>query len=189
MTVPLLSSCSGLLHYVTDPQAKTPGYRLFTGHTEGLRISFEYPDTWKRLSIEKYDAFELLRIDDENSASINVVSDVNAANGGEFENAHTLLQHYLSHESDSPTLKILSQGKVLLGNVEGEEVSYSSRFTAEHMPGKPADYIVDKVVIWRYIVVDYKGRIYDIHLLVDADKYDAVKEGFEHLIATFRFLE
>jgi hypothetical protein len=181
MTVLLISSC-WLPHYVTDPHAKTPGYRLYTGRTEGLSVSLEYPDTWKRLSNEKYDTFELVRLDNENSDSIDISSDLNAAQGGEYESAHALLQYCLNRDGGLLEFRLISQGLVMLGEVEGEELSYSWRFKAKEVD-------IDKVVIQKYVVVDYEGRVYSVSLFVDADKYEGIKEGFEHLLATFRFLE
>jgi hypothetical protein len=75
---------------------------------------------------------------------------------------------------------------VWLGQVEAQELTYSYRFK-----GTEAHYGItfDEIVTRRYLAADYKGRIYDIDLFVDADRYENVREGFEHLIATFRFLE
>jgi len=187
MAMPLISSC-----WLPDSQAETPGYRLFTGRTEGLRISFEYPEMWRRKDIEKHDAFEDLRLLSDNSAYVDISSDVNAAKGGEFENAHALLEDWLDSFSSEQEFEILSRGKALLGNVEGEEAVYSYFFVnypnPDWHPGAPP-LGPDKYVIKRFLAVDYKGRIYSFLFGVDADEYESVKESFEHLLATFKFLD
>lgn len=73
----------------------------------------------------------------------------------------------------------------MIGGVEGEELSCSFRIRGMDAHSG-AD--IDKVLIDRELAADYNGRIYRISLVVNADKYDGVKEGLEHLLATFRFL-
>ena len=185
MIVPVVSSC----------QQAAPGYKFFTGRTEGLRISFEYPDTWRRKVFEKHDAFENSRLQSDNSAYVDISSNVNAANGGNFENAHARLEDWLDSFSSQQEFKILSRGKMLLGNIEGEEAVYSYFDRSGSIPfldyhqGMTYSPLPDRYVIKRFLAVDYKGRIYSFLFGVDADEYESVKESFEHLLATFKFLD
>jgi hypothetical protein len=186
----LISSCSCTNE---DPDAKTEGYRLFIGNTEGLYISFEYPDTWRRDDIEKHDAWEYFYLLGCKSSYMDISSDVNAANGGEFENARARLEDRLNSFSNLfDEFEILSRGKVLLGNVEGEEAVYSYFFVnypnLDWHPGAPP-LGPDKYVIHRLLAVDYKGRIYSLFFRVDADEYEEFIGDFEHIIATFKFLD
>jgi len=48
---------------------------------------------------------------------------------------------------------------------------------------------IDKIVLQRTLAADYKGHIYEIGIFVDADKYEAVKDGFEHILNTFKFMD
>jgi hypothetical protein len=178
----LASSCG----WAIDPHSKTPGYRLYTGRTDGFRVSFEYPDVYSRyLGIEK----------DKTSASINlyyetdhsiigVVSYVNTANGGHLEDAHAAVEHYMEVVSKDPEFQILSQKDISLGGATGEEVICSSRQDSTHAVPP-----VSRIAMQRFLAVDYGKRIYEIDIIIDADKYMDIKDGFEHLLATFRFLE
>lgn len=182
VTLPLVSSC-GLFG---DPSAKTEGYKLFTGRSEGLSISFEYPETWNRDPyIESHEKSYTLSIYSGNSIT-GVNSNVNATHGGDYENAHALLQDQLDSFSKSLDFKLLSQGKSLLGKVEGEEVTYSWRleFLDEHTGRQ-----TDKAMVEKHLAADYEERIYHINIFADADKYEELKECFEHIIATFKFLK
>ena len=186
----VFSSC-GYLGYVTDPASKTQGYRIFTGQTEGFRISFEYPKTWTRQAIQNDKASKSLNIHTPYS-SIIVSSDATVGNGGDFINAAELIQHEidlnLNKEFPSPGFQIISQNNIQLGKVDGEDLVYSFRLQglAVEAPAEKAN--IDKIVLQRITAADYKGRIYDIGIFVDADKYEAVKDGFEHILSTFKFL-
>ena len=169
-------------HYTTDPPAKTAGYKLYTGRTQGLRISFEYPDTWRRQTIEKHDTFRVVFFDYE-TGSGSIGSDATAGEGGEFEGPNELIHYELDRDSSRPEFDIMSLTKTRLGQAEGEEAIYSYRL----MLKSPT--VIDKIVVQRTLAAEYQGRIYDISILANADSYDIVKEDFEHLIATFRFLD
>lgn len=82
MLVAVFSSCN----FFGDPAARTPGYKLFTGTTDGFRISFEYPDSWIRKPVEqygeKYDGAITLDLVTSQDTLITIDSYLNAANGG-----------------------------------------------------------------------------------------------------------
>lgn len=191
MLITTASSCTLLNDLVGDPPAKTSGYRLFTGRTDGLRVSFEYPDSWQRRSLKKYDTYRALSLEVSPKVKVNIDSDVNIANGGRYEDAAQLIQHYLNISSGNIDFRVLSHTKVNLDRVKGEELIIIFRFLNNvldpHLP--PGIRLFDEPQIERHFITDHRGHIYDIYLMIDADKYDTVKSDFEHLLATFRFLE
>ena len=178
----MASACYGL-HSVTDPDSKTPGYKLFTGRTGGVRVSFEYPNTWRRISADG-----LVYLVSQDSY-VTVCSVANKSEGGNYADAGELTQHWLDSWSTAPEFRVLSRGKAQLGQAEGEEVMYSRRFQGSdpHAPLVPIE--LGEIAVTRTLDVDYKGRIYVIDLLAAVDRFETVKGDFEHLIATFRFLE
>jgi hypothetical protein len=183
LTVTLLilpSSCE-------DPIG-SPESRLFTGRTEGFRISFEYPDTWRRDEVYKYDAYRVISLY-SSGLTVSVSSDVTANNGGDFADASELIQTHAGYDSWRPEFQIISRSKTQLGQVEWEEVIYSCRFIHNLDPHLPPNTVVDYIGINRSLATDHQGRIYGINLIADVDSYQEVREGFEHLIATFRFLD
>lgn len=171
-----------------DQLAATPGYKLHEGRLRDMLISFEYPDTWSRHSIGDI-AIYLRPSPGEDLFEVEILSwDVALKGVTSDEKAPAVLQYYLDTESTTPEFQIISRGKIILSNVEGEEVCYSlhimGRITTE-----PISVIRDRVQIRRRLSVDYKGLNYLLSFFVDADKYEEIKPGFEHVIATFRFLE
>lgn len=183
----IVSSC-GFPSFVTDPAAKTPGYRLFTGRTEGFRISFEYPDTWQRQAIYKYDTLRSIYLKSETSKTY-VSSDMSYPNEPGADNASDSVQRHLRDASRREEFQLLSHTKVHLGQAEGEELVYFYRLTVPPEFAYPRGTVIDKLMVERYLAADYEGRIYSLSSSVDADKYENVKEDLEHLIATFRFLD
>jgi len=139
--------------------------------------------------MEKYDTFRVIDLRPNETDTVSITSDVTAAKGGDFTNAGELVQHLLDLDSAAPEFRILSRTRVRLGQVEAEEVIYSYRFVVKDDPHLPPGTVINKVLVARELAVDYGERIYHVGLLADGDKYENLKEGFEHLIATFRFLE
>ena len=185
---PTVSSC-GFPWDASDPVSNTSGYRLFTGKDEGFRVSFEYPDTWRRKGIEKYDSSIGVRLILSDTSSIHVSSYMSSNGGGDYENAGELIPDLLNIYSERPEFQVLSYTTVRLGQVEGEEVIYSYRFIVESDPHLSPETVIDKMVIGIILAADYKGRIYDIGLGVDDDEYENVRADYEHLIDTFQFLD
>jgi hypothetical protein len=184
----ILGTCSAPpfpILYENDPTAKTQGYRLFKGSTgEGVRFSFEYPVMWKRQNVIENST---LLIPDKYSY-IRVGAVATSAKGGDFADAEELIERILDVPSKSPEFQILSRSYTPLGQTVGEEVIYSFRLQA--VPYYlPPPILSNRLVVARDLVVDYRNSIYHVSLIVDAERYETVKEGFEHLIATFRFLE
>jgi hypothetical protein len=189
ITTAFTSSCFDLT-YANDPTADTPGYRLFTGKSEDLRFSFEYPDEWRRVVrgiIGLSRSVYLIPYDYFYSRVI-VRSETTSANDGDFADAGELIEQILDVPSESPEFKILSHGVASLGQAEGEEVIYSFRPQREPYYLLP-EFLYDQLVVTRDLVADYGNRIYYVSLVVDADQYESFRKGFEHLIATFYFLE
>ncbi len=186
----LITSCIGP-HFVTDPHSKTPGYRIFRGTSEGFRISFEYPEKWRRLSPEKYDTYYVifLYVTGKN-ASISISSDMNAAYGGEFENANASIEHSVNISSNGLEFQVISRGNISLGSGEWQELVYSFRDKDYGLdPHMPVGTVTDKISVDRELALDYKTRVYEIGLSVDYDEYARVNRDFDHLLATFRFLD
>jgi hypothetical protein len=173
---------------VTDPESNTPGYKLFEGKKNGFRISFEYPDSWGRVSLAtsgNYNYMPLLPPD----SSVIIDSVTNKNKGGDYIDASDLIQSKLDSKSRQTYLKILSRNKIQVGQGEGEEVTFSYIFPGQD-PQKPPVYArAGEVVIFRLLDVNYKDHIYDINVVAAEDKYESAKVDFEHLIRTFRFLD
>lgn len=170
--------------YNNDPNSKTEGYKFFKSSKTGLVVSFEYPNDWKRMNIEQYGTFINVNFDFGNSVSVS--SDEATLNKGGYPDAAAWVQDLLKIDSSNQDFQILSQGQILLDQINAEELTCTYRLQGTY--AEPPGTTVNKMMIDRFITSDYKGRIYDIHLFVDADKYEAAKNGFEHLIDTFRFL-
>ena len=182
-----LSSCNFI--NIGDPAAKTSGYKLFEGRSDGFRISLEYPNSWSRRSIEKYGGLVVVLFMPSNTSSVTISSDLNKSNGGENTNADEVIQRDLSISSTRPDYNILSEINFKLGQVEAKDITYSYRFIFDdqHAPTKSSH--IDMINLVRTVIVDYKNRIYKVNLLMDANTYQNVKPGFEHVISTFQFLE
>lgn len=121
------------------------------------------------------------------TSSVYVTSYVNVGEGGYFKDAGELVQDHFERESSFPEFKVLSRSKTYLDGIEGEELFDSWRFVETDDPHLPAGTVIDKLVVHRFLAVDYKEHIYNIYLSADADEYDINKDGFEHLITTFHF--
>ena len=172
---------------VSDPASDTPGFKLFKGTTKGFRISFEYPDSWDRVSVDRvgtYSYMPLLPTD----CSVIINTDAKKSKGGTYSNSSEAIQHGIDSESTLTDFTILKHDMIQLGQVEGEELMYSYIYPGQdpHMPVVYAS--SGETVIARKIVIDYQDYIYFIDLLAAADNYENAKPGFEHLIATFKFL-
>lgn len=179
----LLTTASAcfILHPATDPDSKTAGYKLFTGRTSGISISFEYPNTWTRYSDDG-----LVYLISKDSY-IRIDSSTNKINGANT-NANEDLQNWIDLWSTAPEFQIISRNEVRLGQAKGEEAIFSRVFQGSdtHAPAPPVQ--IGDTVIERTLEADYNGRIFFIDLLVQADIYDQVRGDFEHLIATFQYL-
>lgn len=182
-----VSGCYGL-RSLNDPESETPGYKLFTskkigGLVSGVRIRFEYPDTW---SASLGEAMVYLWSQD---SYVIVESDYNSRKGMDYANAAELTEDWLDWVSTEPEFQLLSRAKAQLGQAQGEEVMFSYLFHGSdpHVPLVPID--SGTTAITRSVIADYKGRIYYIDLLVAADRYDQAKVDFERILETFEFLD
>jgi hypothetical protein len=181
------TSLSCAPHYVDDPIAGTPGFKMFTSRVPGFRISFEYPDTWRRLSVEGQGEGKWIFLYPTES-SISISSDALTNAGGEFDNPNQLIQHELEREPFLPEFQIIRKGNVQLGQEPGKEVVYSYRYMRKDDPHLPPGTAIDKLVVERSIAAEHKGRIYHVNALIDNDD-EVTQQSFEHLITTFRFLD
>ena len=181
------------------PPVVTQGYRLFKGDTEGLLVSFEYPDSWVFEDGESnsiYADFHL-RFGYQNSITLQFSSEVSVRSfpqsfslpPSHFKNASDFLEYKVSDVSGLSSFQSISKGKYKLGNVEGEEASYS--FLDIMVVSVEIGTELRQNVIYRHVVADYEGRIYWVRLRVntDVDKFEDYNPDFEHLLATFKFLE
>ena len=186
----VFSSCEYLDMSLTL-QAKRKGIGYLQGKPRVSELVLNILKLWTRQAIQNDKASKSLNIHTPYS-SIIVSSDATVGNGGDFINAAELIQHEidlnLNKEFPSPGFQIISQNNIQLGKVDGEDLVYSFRLQglAVEAPAEKAN--IDKIVLQRITAADYKGRIYDIGIFVDADKYEAVKDGFEHILSTFKFL-
>ncbi len=194
VVVTLFASCGPRITYADDPAADTPGYKLFTGKVDGFRTSFEYPETWRRVesgltSADKTERWAAFLPDDYSDLYIR--SKLTTVNGGDFTGANEWIEHVLAAESTYPDFQIISRGEAQIGLSRGEEAICSFKLRGinglDYQP--PSVLFVQPLVVAHDLAVDHNGRIYALSLLVDAEHYVNLKEGFEHLITTFRFLE
>ena len=191
----------------TNPPAVTPvtlGYTLFQGNTEGLLISFEYPENWRfdGLYTIKSKAGIALKFGSDSTESYVAIESMSLPYDESpiaYENAHDLLQEQVWWHSSFknpgqgdysmlPPPDLVSR-TITLGGVEGEWISFSSdKFDPlyYHSPNPKKLHI-----IYRHAAVDYKGCIYWIRYQVNTnvDDDEKYKQGFDHILATFRFLE
>jgi hypothetical protein len=181
-----LSSCE--LIYVGDQKANTPGYKTFEGKDEGFRIRFEYPNSRKRNSIEKYNGSIWVSFDGSKKLGLIVSSDLNKANGGQSTDAEAVIRHDLDNYSKAPDYNLLSHQKIKLGQVECQEVIYTFRFIFDDQHAPRASSNTDKNMLMRVIAVDKQARIFIIDLIVDTIEYENIRTDFEHMISTFQFL-
>jgi hypothetical protein len=121
--------------------------------------------------------------------TVGITSDVASPGGGDYANAAALVQDILDVNSEQPEFRVLSRTRVRLGETEAEEAVYSYRYLRAGDPHLPPGTVIDKMVVGRLIAADRKERIYDVSLLAEVDEYEGIKDGFEHLISTFRFLD
>ena len=168
---------------VSDPESNTQGYKLFTGHEEGMRVGFEYPDSWRRQSFYKYKKYIDLQLNFPNSNSVYISSDVNALNGGEFKSASDLFQNHLDSQLG---IQISNRTQIQLGGIQSEEAIFTYRFSGTDIHGTA---VIDRNITETYLAADYKSRIFDIRLFVDSDKYESVKSDVDRLVSTFKFLD
>jgi len=167
ITTAFTSSCFDI-KYANDPTADTPGYRLFTGKSEDLRFSFEYPDEWRRVTKGVILSTRISRwvfIYPDGYSVVRVGSQVTSADGGDFADAGELIEHILDIASTQhimdPDFQILNRDKAPLGQVEGEEVIYSfQHWTTDQLDYAAPLILLQKPVVARDLVADYGGRIY-----------------------------
>jgi hypothetical protein len=187
-------SCSCLSS--NNSSTVTPGYTLFKGNTEGLMVSFEYPDSWVLEASRSTSTGE--RMDLHFGSNLNgfgfnssiMVSSVPQSYSDplafHFKDASDLLKYEVSDVSSLPSFRSISSGGYMLGNIEGEEVSYSYLQAYDLLLQRPF-----RNVIVRNVAADYKNRIYWIMMTLDTDfdKFEDYNPDFEHLLATFKFLK
>lgn len=183
-----LTSCLPFLPGM-DPDAPTAGYKVFTGRVDGFRITFEYPQGWRKTRFDRYDGhgdFRAQNFSPYGGSSLYVSSQTNASSGGKYATAAQLVDTLLRVDSSSKEFRILGQSELRLGQAAAIETTCSYR-----LQGKDAHStaVVDKVLIAREIAADYNGRIYGISTSADEKEDPIVKEGYEHIVATFRFLD
>jgi hypothetical protein len=174
----------------------TPGYKLFQGDTEGLMVSFEYPEDWV-LSTENPDEHRQSIFIKFGSSSPEWVHSCVLIESYPipyhkppiaYEDAHDLI--YDKTIGNYPIIPPdLVSGAIVLGGIQGETVSYSADEPNPMYYHSPDPEILH--ILYRHVAVDYKGRIYWIlyDINTNLDDNDSYEPGFEHLLATFRFLE
>jgi hypothetical protein len=120
--------------------------------------------------------------------SVIIDSDANKSKGGRYSNASEAIQSEIDSHATLDKFKIINRDTIQLGQTKAEELIYSYIYPGQdpHMPVTYAD--AGETVIARTIDVVYQNYLYDIGLLAAIDNYENAKIGFEHLIATFRFL-
>ncbi len=168
---------------VIDPESKTPGYKIFSGSSKGFRISFEYPDSWKRTAVEHGGgsgrSYLPLFLPD---SYITISSD------SDNQPADAAIQLRLDIISKYPEYKLISRSNNTLGQTTSEQVVSSYPFEGQDNLLPQAYANIGETVIERVITVNYKGYIYYIYFLANLVAYDNEKPGFEHMLSTFRFL-
>jgi hypothetical protein len=190
-TIPILCmipSCT-LLSGTGDPDAKSEGYKLYTGREEGFRLSSEYSENWQRDTVNINDpnskmvaiSFNIPRL----YSTVTIASDVNKANGGHYIDANEYIDDDFSIFSQRPEFKLIERKNTFLGSIMSEEIIYSYRFYIS-LGGDGMDDI-DRINLMRMIATDYKGRIYSINLYSTPLEYDNIKNDFEHLVINFKF--
>jgi hypothetical protein len=164
---------------VIDSDSGTPGYKLFKGTKKGFRISFEYPNTWDRVTVDRVGTGSYMPLLPPD-CSVIISSDVGSS--------QIALQFQLDLISKHREFSLISRDNVTLGQAEGEEIICSYLFPGQdpHLPGAYVD--TGETVINRILSVDYKGYYYYIELIASLNAYDIEKTGFEHMLSTFRFL-
>ncbi|OGO24076.1 MAG: hypothetical protein A2144_07305 [Chloroflexi bacterium RBG_16_50_9] len=180
--LPIFTSCQrGEL--VIDPESEALGYKIFKGTTKGFRISFEYPNTWGRNTVDRGGTYNYMPLSPLNSRVI-IVSDKTGDS-----NADEILDSIIDGESKNTEFQIIIRSKIVLGKTEGEEVNYSYRFGVED-PHRPLVYAEpgDKV-IGRILSVNHNDYNYNLFLLAAISNYEDANRGFEHIIQTFKFLD
>jgi len=173
----------------SDSHSSVEGYKVFTGRDDGFRIEFEYPDTWQKRPIEKYGTFIVLSFRPSDTSTVSLWSDEKSNNGGNYTGVDELVNHIIAIHSDSPDFEIVSQTITQIGGIEARELIISYRQYAEDDPHFPPGYIIDIPSIDRIEIVEYQDRIYKLSLMVRSEQYETLKEDFEHMISSFRFLD
>ncbi len=187
----LMPGCQ-LARYAQDPPAQTAGYSVFTGKREGLRVQFEYPEGWQRLRPEGRDDFEMVRMNAGLKvlwASADVSSWLMAGDGTEPGSATEEVGRELDFASRLREFRLVRHDREMVGGVEGEGVTYSYHVHVDNDPHLPAGTVIDRDLGRRLVAVEHGGRVYSLSLVVEAAEYDGMNRAFEHLLATFRFLD
>ncbi len=183
-----LTSCLPLLPGM-DPDAPTAGYKVFTGRVDGFRITFEYPEGWTKTKFERYDEhadYRVQRFSPHGLSSLAVSSQTDTSGGGKYATASELVNSLLEADDNAPEFHLISKSEPSLGQVAAYEVVASFR-----LQGKDAHStaVVDEIVVERRIGANYRGRIYVISTFADENEDLVVKPGYEHIVATFHFLD
>jgi hypothetical protein len=184
----LASSCN-YLPFQGDPAAETPGYKIYTGNSKGIPVSFEYPNSWKRKSIESIGIIKsMLFLREDVSFNLSVASQPNKANNGDFTDSNELTNYYTNIYSKLPEFQLLSQTPVDVNKIRGANIIYRFR-SIEFVPEAPPESAnINQIDIVREVIIDYKGNIYDIGAEIREDRYKSIEKDFDHLINTFKFL-
>lgn len=184
----MVTSCM-LLSGFGDPDAETKGYKVFNGQKEGFRIRFEYSENWRKAAIRINDPESkaiALRLSIVSLRSVvTLTSNVNRANGGEFIDSKGYIDDDFREYSQQPEFKLIERKNTVLGSVVCEEIIYSYRFIFFDTHGMGD---IDRIEFMRTIAADYKGRIYSIDLYSTPPEYENIKNDFEHLVRSFKFL-
>jgi hypothetical protein len=161
--------------------------RTFRGDIQGFQVSFEYPYWWRVTQIVSGPPGVSISM---SSFSSGFVTSQPSGGGGLYADVAALVEHWLSRYSNLPESKVLSRGNSTLGFAEGEELIVSWHYHAEG-PNEALPYgkVIDKTVVETNLAVEHNGRIYSFDCLMDANEYERLKPGLDHLISTFRFLD
>ena len=169
------------------------GYQKITLTKQDVTFSFEYPITYQQQeesdgSIAYTFSVVFLRPDGDtiklDYSNINTAFSIHIFDQTEkFPNATSYLDARLSDYSDALDYQLFERSRILLSGVEGEFASYKMR------TGLSGEYLDPKTSYFREVYLDYKGKEWVIDISCYQEMIEQVKEEFDHIIQTFKFLD
>jgi hypothetical protein len=160
---------------------------------EGIgHFSMEYPAEYKvtRIDIRNEPTSQYtdigLRSDAAGSRSLQEIS-VYVWPIAETETAADVLGDMLSQaETIFVDYQLLAESSVMLGNIEGQEASFSwNAFPDASSTTDEADKLA---VISRMVCFRYNDLAWEIHVASDVDSQSSAEDAFQHIIDTFQVL-
>lgn len=184
LSVSTLGGCKDVVvPPATTAPTVTPGY-LLEGGTKYLSVSYEYPDDWLRtvLDFNSFYPKGQIKLDINGNAWVWIDTP-----GGPWTNTNEYVQWEVDIWKNEPDFHLLNGGKVMFGDTEGEEAI----FIYHQSPGTHQVPREEMNVLCRVAAAEYKGTIYSVMLLMNTERQDyaEIKPDFDHLVATFKFLE